>query len=77
MFEDTARLAYIRNLRWLFGQIDMFIKRRRLELIDKKPGAVYTTDPKIVYVKMLKRPTLDRNLCMDKLHQMRGKLTMP
>ena len=43
------------NLRWLIRQIDMVIRRRKLEILEKKPGAVYDSDPKIIYVKMVKR----------------------
>ena len=48
--------AIAKNIEWLFRQISIVIKRKRTELSDKKPGAVYSSDPKVVVVDMLKRP---------------------
>ena len=45
-----------KNIEWLFRQISIVIKRKHAELSDKKPGAVYSLDPKVVVVDMLKRP---------------------
>ena len=45
-----------KNIEWLFQQIEIMVKRRHAELLDKKPGAVYGSDPKIEVIDMLKRP---------------------
>ena len=48
--------AIAKNIEWLFRQISIVIKRKHAELSDKKPDAVYSSDPKVVVVDMLKRP---------------------
>ena len=45
-----------KNIEWLFRQIEIMVKRRHAELLDKKPDAMYGSDPKIVVVDMLKHP---------------------
>ena len=39
---------------WLFKQIEIAIHRHKAELTNRKPGVVYSSDPKIVIVDMLK-----------------------
>ena len=69
-WEDIAK----ENLKWLTGQIDMHIRCKRLELLDKRPGAVYASDPKIIYVKMLRRPdTFTQESQLDVLFSARSK----
>ena len=33
----------------------MNIKRKRLELLEKRPGSLYDDDPRVIYVKMVRR----------------------
>ena len=55
-----AALVIGSSLHYVIKQIDMLIARRRQDLLDKKPGAVFPEGfPKIVWVRMLKRPKLD------------------
>ena len=44
------------NIAWLAKQIDVLIQRRKTKLTDVKPGALYSTDPKIIFVTMFRRP---------------------
>ena len=44
------------SLHYIIHQIDMFINRCKMELLDKKPGALVPEHPKIIWVRMLKRP---------------------
>ena len=44
------------SIGWLFKQIEIVIKRKRMEIVEKKPGAVYSNDQKIMIVDMLCRP---------------------
>ena len=37
-------------------QIDLLVQRRKSELTDIKPGALYSTDPKVIFVTMIRRP---------------------
>ena len=56
MFNFKAEDIIADNLAWFFCQFEMLIKRKRMELSDKKPRAVYSSDLKIIVVDMLKRP---------------------
>ena len=40
---------------WLVKQAKIAISCKRLELMERKPGAVYSTDPKIIFVRALRR----------------------
>ena len=74
LYDFGAPAEYRRNLNWLFRQISMLIRRRRLDLIDKKPGAVYNTDPKVIFVKMIKRVAFyNKGHRMEKVCSMRTK----
>ena len=55
IFDDRAEDVIAENLGWLFKQFNILIKRRKIELSDKKPGSVYGNDPKFVLVEMLRR----------------------
>lgn len=60
-------------IHYLVKQIDMIIERRRMDLLDKKPGSVCQDDqPKIVWVRMLKRPAVVR-LDSSNIYALRGK----
>ena len=56
IYDHCAEDVIAQNLDWLIRQIEVAIKRRRMELTDIKPGAVYGSDPKIVLVEMIRRP---------------------
>ena len=53
--EETPDLIRA-NLNWLIRQINMVVTRRKTELADKKPGAIYSSDPKVIYIKMTRCP---------------------
>ena len=40
---------------WLAKSINVLIRRRRVDISDKNPGAVFGDDPRVVFVKMIKR----------------------
>ena len=42
-------------LMWLGWQVNILFKRRCLDLSDRNPGAVFGNDPRIIWVKMLRR----------------------
>ena len=45
-------------LQWMMRNIAKLIERRRSDILSKRPGAIYSiTDPKIVWVVALNRPT--------------------
>ena len=41
--------------RWLIGQISIIIHCKRVELADKKPGSIYSDDPRMIFIRMLHR----------------------
>ena len=43
-------------IHYLIKHLEKFIERRKTDLLDKKPGALMNDLPKIVWVRMLKRP---------------------
>ena len=48
-------------IHYLIQQIDVMISRKQSQLMEKKPGAVTTAHPKIVWIRMLKRPEITTN----------------
>ena len=59
---------------WLLKQIDLLIKHRRLEITEKRPGAIFTSDPKVIFAKMIRRVDYyPPNSCLEKICMMRGK----
>ena len=45
-----------------------------MELLENKPGAVYTSDPKIVYISMIRCPMMfDHESRMEKVVSLRSK----
>ena len=49
-------LAKIVN--WLMRQVDIYVRRKHLQISEKKPGAVCAEDPVVIYVNMI--PRVDR-----------------
>ena len=58
------------TLKWLVKQISTLIQRKRIDLFDKKPGTLAKDPPKIVWVKMLRRPAEPR---FQQICSFRGK----
>ena len=74
IFEYGASKAIFKNVEWLVHQINIHVKRKRLEILETKPGVVYTSDPKIVFVSMIRHPVMfDRGSRMEKVVSLRSK----
>ena len=58
------------TLEWLVKQISTLIQRKRIDLFDKKPGTLAKDPPKVVWVKMLRRPA---DSCFEQICAFRGK----
>ena len=54
IFHEDANLAVAIITNWFVRQINMVIRRKQLDIYEKKPGAVYG-ETKIVFVKMMRR----------------------
>ena len=41
---------------WMVKQIRNLRSQKRLQLMERKPGSVYSGDPKVIFMRMLRRP---------------------
>ena len=74
IFDHRAEDIIAENIGWLFKQIEIMIRRRRMELSDKKPGVVYGNDPRVVVVDMIRRPQVfPENSIMQAVMSVRQK----
>ena len=74
MFNYGASKQLCQVVRWLVKQIDIVLRHKWLELLEIKPGSVYTTDPKIILVSMLKHPLqFPRHSRMEDVVSLRSK----
>ena len=53
--DDDVPSTLYENICWVVKQVDMHIRRKKADLLEKKPGAVYTGDPKVVFIRMIRR----------------------
>ena len=74
IFNFGASDAIRENVNWLVKNVNLLVTRKRLQLLDKKPGAVYGGDPKIIFTTMLKRATMyHRGSKMESVCSLRSK----
>ena len=74
IFDHLAEDIIAKNIGWLFKQIEIMIRCRRMELSDKKPGVVYSNDPRVVLVDMIPRPhVFPQNSIMQGVMSMQQK----
>ena len=55
LFAFDANKAILETTSWLVKQIYTIVRRRRISITDKKLGAVFADDPKIIFVRMMRR----------------------
>ena len=60
-------------LHYLVKEIGIVIQRRKMELMEKKPGTVVPDYPKVIWVRMLKRPKDIPVIGFTEALSMRGK----
>ena len=53
--ENAMVKAFNMVLCWLVRQVNMLIRRRCLEISDVMPGAVFGDDPRVIFIKTLRR----------------------
>ena len=74
VFEFGASKVVSDVLQWMLKEINMFIRWKRLELLDKKPGAIADDDPMVILVRMLRRhERYTQGSCLEKIVSMRAK----
>ena len=74
LYDKEASPRMIDNLNWLVKQIDIAINRKKSDIMTKRPGAIFKGDPKIIFVRMLRR--FQKNTPgtkLDLLYGLRGK----
>ena len=49
-------LVFKETLTWVIKQMDANIQRRKTQLFDKKPGALFIESLKFIWIKMIKQP---------------------
>ena len=57
---------------FLIRQMEMLLSRRKVDLQDKKPGAIASQDTKFIWVRMLKRPKQLNTLGCNQALALRG-----
>ena len=62
-----------RWMRWLSRTLDRYIETRKQDLISKRPGAVSAHEPKIIWIKMIDRPHVQRGDPRFKVYSQRNK----
>ena len=55
VFDEHIVATIQESVDWIIHQISITIKRHRLNLMDKRPGAIYGTDPTVIFVRMIRR----------------------
>ena len=60
VFEDDSITSLREEIHWLTKKVHLAIRRKRLNILEKKPGAIYGADPTVIYVRMIHR--IDVNL---------------
>ena len=59
---------------WLIRQMNIIIRRKRAKITEHKPGAVYSDDPKMIFVRMLRRfEHQPRGTRLEKIYSHRAK----
>ena len=62
------------NVNWVARQIDIHVRRKCLQINERKPGAICSDDPVIIYVPMMPRTErYDENSRMGKICSFRAK----
>ena len=74
VFEFGAHKVLADVLQWMLKEMLMFIRHRKLDLLDKKPGAVVSEDPMVILVRMLRRQERFKpDSKIDKICSLRAK----
>ena len=60
-------------VRWFVRQIDLLIRRKKLDLLSKKPGALTGYAPKVIFIRMLRRAGRFRSESLNQLYDLRPK----
>ena len=71
-FGATKNIANLTN--WLMRQCEIMVHRKKLQIMEKKPGAVIDNHPTFIYVNMIRRlERYPRNSKMADICKMRSK----
>ena len=74
LYDFGASKEIYENLKWLIKQMDVLIKQKKTEIAAIKPGVLYSTDPKVILVMMLRCPLFfPVGSQMEKVSSLRAK----
>ena len=59
---------------WLVKQVDVLLRRKKAELLDKKPGGLYEGHPTVIFVQMLRRVDNFGDTKNQHIYELRGKM---
>ena len=69
VYEDNVKKIIRDNVFWLIRQVDLILRRRKIELMDKKPGTIFSGDPKVILIRMIRRPEFKKGLKPTRLEE--------
>ena len=75
IFKSNIIKSVQQTTEWLVKQINIQVRRKRLELIALKPGTIYRNDPSIIFVRMIQHANLNlhRGSYLDELYTLQPK----
>ena len=62
VFDKNIHKDIRKIITWITKQINIQIRQRRLELMARRPGAVYGSDPTVIFVRMIRRVNMGIHL---------------
>lgn len=54
-FDFGAAKGLATHIQWLVKHIDIMVRRKKLQIIEKRPGAVVDSHPTVIYTTMIRR----------------------
>ena len=73
VFDEDIEPVLRKYVNWMVRQISILVRRKKAELLDKKPGAIYAGDPVIIFTRMIRRPANLGRAKTQKVYFLRAK----
>ena len=75
IFSKYAIKTLKENVNWLAKQIGIYLRRKRIDILTKKPGATFVEDSTVIFIRMMRRPDLNlrRGSTKDEIFALRAK----
>ena len=75
VFDEDIEPVLREYVNWMVRQISILVRRKKAELLDKKPGAIYAGDPVIIFTRMIRRPANLGRAKTQKVYFLRAKFS--